>query len=166
MPLLPQIRLNSGANEKQLSSQQIGMSSLRHLHDLSSCDLSSNLKWSHLNVLTRTENGKRDKRKHTQAYTRAHASTHQSAACRKQSASAKLFILIKNKWYGCPALQPLACHSISMQIQLHGSLSIIPLWVAGRPVAGIGKGILVEQNDAEGGLIAELEQHQNHKTLF
>jgi len=35
--------------------------------------------------------------------------------------------------------------------------------VAGRPVAGIGEGILVEQNEAGGGLI-ELEQRQS--TLF
>lgn len=86
--------------------------------------------------------------RHTHAHTNTHA--RQLYAKKKQSASAKLFILIKNKWYGCPVLQPLACHSISMQIQLHGSLSIIPLWVAGRPVAAIGKGILVEQSRAKG----------------
>lgn len=113
------------------------MPSLGHLHGLSCCDLSSNLKWSHLKALTRTQNGKQDKTNQWSVQARTH--TNQLYAG-KQSASAKLFILIKNKWYGCPALQPQACHSISMQIKLHGSLSIIPLWVAGRPCGWYRKG--------------------------
>lgn len=60
MSLLPQIELNNGVTEKQLNLQQIGMPSSCHLHDLSCRDLSSNLKWSHLNALTRTENGNQD----------------------------------------------------------------------------------------------------------
>lgn len=53
-----------------------------------------------------------------------------------------------------------------MQIQLHGSLSIISQWVAGGPLAGIEKGILVEPNNKEGGVIIELEQFQKFRTLF
>lgn len=63
MILLPQMELNSEAIEKQLSCQQIGVPSWGYLHGLSCCDLSSNFKWSHLNALTRTENGKQEKKR-------------------------------------------------------------------------------------------------------
>lgn len=75
--IIEQIELNSGVIEKQSSFQQIGTPSLHHLHDLPCCDLSSNLKWSHLNALTRTANRKQEESvKHIYARARARTHTH------------------------------------------------------------------------------------------
>lgn len=54
-----------------------------------------------------------------------------------------------------------------MQIWLHGSLSIISLWVAGGPLAGIEKGILVEPNNKGGSLSWKYSKILDHfKFLF
>lgn len=77
--IIGQIQLNSRVIEKQLSFQRIGTPSLHHLHDLLYCNLSSNLKWSHLNALTRTANGKQEESvKHVcvRTYARKHTHTH------------------------------------------------------------------------------------------
>lgn len=68
--IIEQIQLNSRVIEKQLSFQQIGTPSSHHLHDFPYCNLSSNLKWSHLNAPTRTANGKQEESvKHGCAHT-------------------------------------------------------------------------------------------------